>query len=73
MENFSGTIFNPFEKKTVFKHLHLCLATNGRLAMMGQRTTGKCTRCTGNWNHNALHMFYQCENITEFNFHEEAK
>ena len=55
-KNFSCTIFNPFEKETVFKHLHLCLATNERLAMMGQRTTGKCTRCTDDWNHNALHM-----------------
>ena len=33
-ENFSNIIFNPYEKEIVFKHLHLCLATNQRLAMM---------------------------------------
>ena len=33
-KNFSNIIFNPYEKEIVFKHLHLCLATNQRLAMM---------------------------------------
>ena len=62
-KNFCSTIFNPYEKEIIFKHLHLCLATNERLAMIGRSTTSNCTRCTGNMNHTALHMFYQYESI----------
>ena len=31
--------------------------------MIGQVQTGKCNRCTGDCDHTALHMFYQCESI----------
>ena len=62
-KNFSSIIFNPYEKETIFKHLHLCLATNDRLALMGRSESSKCNKCTGDWNHTALHMFYQCEFI----------
>ena len=61
--NFSGTIFNPYDKEIMFKHLHVCLATNQRLAMMGQPTSGLCNNCSGNFDHTPIHIFYQCENI----------
>ena len=62
-KNFSATIFYPYEKEIIFKHLHLCLATNQRLARMNRSTTNLCTECEGNFEHTPLHMFYQCENI----------
>ena len=61
--NFSGITFNPFDKEIIFKHLHLCLATNQRLAMMRQSTTSLCNNCSGNFDQTPLHMFYMCENI----------
>ena len=61
--NFCSIIFNPFDKEIIFKHLHLCLATNRRLAMMRQTATGLCDNCSGHWEHTPLHMFYQCESI----------
>ena len=61
--NFASTTFNPYEKETIFKHLHLCLATNQRLAMMDLATSSICTNCSGNWEHTPIHIFYQCENI----------
>ena len=62
-KNFTSTIFIPYEKEVMFKHLHLCLATNLRLARMGRSTTSLCTKCEGEFDQTALHMFYQCENI----------
>ena len=62
-KNFRSIIFNPYEKEIIFKHLHLCLATNQRLAMMRQPTTALCNNCSGNFEHTPIHIFYQCENI----------
>ena len=62
-KNFSDTIFNPYEKEVIFKHLHLCLATNQRLARINRSTTSLCTECDGNFEHTPLHMLYECENI----------
>ena len=61
--NFSSTIFIPYEKEIVFKHLHLCLATNQRLAVMNRSATSLCNKCTCNLDHTPIHMFYQCVNI----------
>ena len=61
--NFTSIIFNPFEKEIIFKHLHLCLATNQRLSMMNRNTTSTCTNCSGNFDHTPLHIFYECENV----------
>ena len=47
----------------MFKHLHLCLATNQRLTMINLATSSICTNCSGNWEHTPIHIFYQCENI----------
>ena len=61
--NFSNIIFYPHEKEIVFKHLHLCLATNQRLAMMGRSVTTRCEQCSSDMDHTPLHMFYQCEAV----------
>ena len=62
-KNFVSIIFIPYEKEIIFKHLHLCLATNQRLTRMGRSTTSLCNKCAENHDHTPLHMFYQCENI----------
>ena len=62
-KNFVGTIFIPYEKEIIFKHLHLCLATNQRLAMVNRSTTSICNKCENNLEHTPLHIFYQCESI----------
>ena len=61
--NFSSIIFKPYEKEIIYKHLHLCLATNQRLAMMSRSNTSLCNKCDENQDHTALHMFYQCQSI----------
>ena len=62
-KNFCSTIFNPFEKEIIYKHLHICLATNQRLSIMNLSTARSCTNCSENVDHTALHMFYECENV----------
>ena len=62
-DNFNSTIANPYDKEIIFKHLHLCLATNERLAMMNLATSSICTNCPSNRDHTPVHMFYQCESI----------
>ena len=62
-KNFSSIIFHPYEKEIIYKHLHLCLATNQRLAMINRSTTSLCTKCSDNMDHTPVHMFYQCKNI----------
>ena len=49
------------EKEIMFKHLHLCLATNQRLSVMDPGTLSSCTNCMGNNEHTAIHLFYECE------------
>ena len=62
-KNSSCTVFNPYEKEVIFKHLHLCLATNQRLSVMDQGTLSLCTNYMGNNDHTAMHMFYECEYV----------
>ena len=62
-KKFTCTIFNPYEKEIIFKHVHLCLATNQRLARMNRGTTSSCTNCDGDFEQTPLHMFYECGNI----------
>ena len=62
-KNFSCTVFNPYEKEVIFKHLHLCLATNQRISVIDQGTLSSCTNCMGNNEHTVLHMFYECESV----------
>ena len=62
-KNFSCIIFNPNEKEIIFKHLHICLATNQRLSMLNRSTNSLCTKCTGDFVHTPIHMFYECEAV----------
>ena len=55
--------FTRMMQEIVFKHLHLCLATNQRLAMMGRSVTTRCAQCSSDMDHTPLHMFYQCEAV----------
>ena len=43
--------------------MHLCLATNKRLAMMGRTNTSLCNKCADNLEETPLHMFYHCQCI----------
>ena len=58
--NFCSITFNPYDKEIIFKHLHVCLATNQRLARMNPSTSGTCTNCSDNMDQTPLHMFYHC-------------
>ena len=62
-KNFTNILFYPYEKEIIYKHLHLCLATNHRLAMLGRNTTGLCNKCSDDVDQTPVHMFYQCENV----------
>ena len=44
-KNFTSITFIPYEKEIIFKHLHLCLATNQRLARMDRSATRLCKKC----------------------------
>ena len=63
-KNFTSTVFIPYEKEIIFKHLHLCLATNQRLATMNRSITSLCNKCAANHEHTPLHMFYNCDTIS---------
>ena len=61
--NFGSTVFLPYGKEIIFKHLHFCLATNQRLATISRSATALCNKCSDNQDHTPLHIFYQCANI----------
>ena len=61
--SFSNTIFNSNDKEIIFKHLHMCLATNQRLAMMNQNASSTCPHCPDDRDQTPLHMFYLCTSI----------
>ena len=62
-KNFNSIIFIPYDKEIVYKHLHVCLATNQRLALMNQIASSNCTRCSENCDQTPLHMFYDCNYV----------
>ena len=64
--NFCSLKTDPFDKDIIFKHLHVRLATNSRLAMMDLINSNTCNLCNDVVEQTALHMLYECTYISPF-------
>ena len=61
--NFCDLKIHPFDKDVIYKHLHVILATNTRLAMLSVANSSKCNLCRDDKEQTALHMLYECNYI----------
>ena len=57
------TYVYSFDKEIIYKHLHVCLATNKKLFTMNIINSSRCNNCTVDREQTPLHIFYECENI----------
>ena len=64
--NFCDLKIYPFDKDIIYKHLHVTLATNTRLAMLNVTDSNKCNLCRDGKEQTALHMLYECTYISPF-------
>ena len=64
--NFCDMKIKPFDKDIIYKHLHVTLATNSRLAMMNLINSNTCNLCRDEKVQTALHMLYECTYIAPF-------
>ena len=64
--NFCELKIHPFDKDVIYKHLHVTLATNTRLAMLSVANSSKCNLCRDDKEQTALHMLYECKYISPF-------
>ena len=64
--NFSELKIMPFDKEIIYKHLHVCLATNSRLAWFDLANSNTCNLCNEDKEQTALHLFYECSYIAPF-------
>ena len=62
-KNYESLYIYSFDKEIVYKHLHVCLATNKKLFTMNLINSSKCNNCTVDREQTPLHLFYECENI----------
>ena len=62
-DNYLSLFIYPFEKEIIYKHLHMCLATNKKLFVMNLIDTSKCNKCTTERDQTPLHMLYECEYV----------
>ena len=65
-ENYLSLFIYSFDKEILYKHLHICLATNKKLFSMNLINSNKCNRCSADMEQTSLHLFYECENIKIF-------
>ena len=64
--NFCELKIRPFDKEIIYKHLHVCLATNSRLAWFNLANSNTCNLCRDDKEQTALHIFYECTYISPF-------
>ena len=64
-DNYLSLYINTYDKEIVYKHLHVCLATNKRLFSMNLINSSVCDKCTSGREQTPIHMFYQCQNVNE--------
>ena len=64
--NFCDLKIYPFDKDVIYKHLHVTLATNSRLAMFNIASSNQCNLCRDSREQTALHMLYECTYILPF-------
>ena len=62
-KNYMSLFIYSFDKEIVYKHLHVCLATNKKLYTMNLINSDRCNKCTADREQTPLHIFYECENI----------
>ena len=62
-DNYLSTFIYPSDKEIIYKHLHMCLATNKKLFIMNLINSSTCEKCTDGLEQTSLHMFYQCSYI----------
>ena len=65
-DNFCTIKTNPFDKDIIYKHLHVSLATNSKLARMDISNSSTCNLCNDDKEQTALHILYECSNILPF-------
>ena len=61
--NYLSIFILPYDKEIIFKHLHMCLATNKKLFVMDITNSSVCNKCSTDSEQTPLHMFYQCEYV----------
>ena len=61
--NYLSLFIYFFDKEVIYKHLHVCLATNKKLYKINLVNSDKCNKCTANREQTSIHIFYEFENI----------
>ena len=61
--NYENLYVYSFDKEIIYKHLHVCLATNKKLFTMGLINSSKCNNCTVDREQTPIHIFYECESV----------
>ena len=61
--NHQNTFIYSHDREVIFKHLHMCLATNKKLYVMNLVNSSVCNKCISGNEQTALHMFYQCDYV----------
>ena len=59
-KNYMSLFIYSFDKEIIYKHLHVCLATNKKLYTMDIINSDKCNKCTADKEQTPLHIFYEC-------------
>ena len=60
-DNYLNLFIKSHDKEIIYKHLHMCLATNKKLYTMNLIDSSKCSKCMADREETPIHMFYQCE------------
>ena len=64
--NFCELRIIPFDKDIIYKHIHVTLATNNRLAMLNLVNSNTCNMCSEEKVQTAIHLLYECTYIGPF-------
>ena len=62
-KNYINIFILSYDKEIMYKHLHMCLATNKRLYTMNLISSSNCNKCRSNREETPIHMFYQCDYV----------
>ena len=62
-DHYLSLFIYPFEKEIIYKHLHMCLATNKKLFVMNLIDTSKGNKCRTERDQTPLHMLCECEYV----------
>ena len=62
-ENYLSLFIYSYDKEIIYKHLHMCLATNKKLFSMNLVESSNCGKCIADREETPLHMLYECDSI----------